>query len=308
MALGLVDSRGKVMLKSKIPTQVQDGPARILKRLSLEMLRLIALSGVPKSRVRALGVGSPGPLSAAKGLVYETPNLPGWKKVPLVRILARQTGLKVFLENDANCAALGEAAYGAGKGVANVVVLTLGTGVGGGLILNHELYSGPDSTAGELGHFSIDKNGPPCSCGQRGCIELYVSATAMAKRAKGLVAKARKGPLWRLCGGKPARVTAQMAHQALQEGDASAKKTWAEASWALATAVGGYINVFNPDRVILFGSVAMGSDELLEAARRRSRAYPQPLRRAKILRAQLGDDAGLIGAAEHARREMLRGA
>jgi glucokinase len=307
MAAGLVDSRGRIKVRSSIPTLVSEGPAGVLRRMSREILRLIHASGLSKASVKAVGVGSPGPLSAARGMVLETPNLKGWKNVPLARIVAKKVGLKVFLENDANCAALGEATYGAGRGFRNVVVLTLGTGVGGGLILNGELFSGPDTCAGELGHFAIDKQGPLCGCGQRGCLEMFSSATAMARRARSLVRLSRRGPLWSLCGGDLSKISAKMAHDALLLGDRSAAKVWDESSWALATAIGGYINVFNPDRIILFGGVMQGGRELLSAVRKRVHAFPQPLRRARIVRAQLGGDAGLIGAAELAKRSLVAG-
>jgi glucokinase len=309
MVIGVVDASGRVKARSKIPTLAAEGPGRTLKRMSAEILKVAADSGLSKSSIKAVGVGCPGPLSAPKGVVIGPPNLTGWKQVPLVKVVSRQTGMRVFLENDANCAALGEAAHGAGRGFENVVVLTLGTGIGGGLILNGQLYSGPDTMGGELGHFAVDKNGPLCGCGQVGCLEQYASATAIARRARQLLSKARKGPLWRLCGGELGSISAQMVHAALQLKDPVAKIVWDEAGWALGTAVTGYINIFNPDRVILFGGVMSGGKELLAASRHRAPqgAFRQPARRAKIVRAQLGDDAGLVGAAEVAQRSLAAG-
>jgi glucokinase len=308
MSFGIVDAKGKVLTRSKIPTLTVQGPKSVIRRMGDEALRLLKSSGIAKS-VKAVGIGSPGPLSAQKGLVFSTPNLPGWRKVPIAALIHRRLRLPVYLENDANCAALGEASYGAGKGFQNVVVLTLGTGVGGGLIINGELFSGPDTTGGELGHFSINPDGPACGCGQKGCIEQYASATAIARRARELVSKARKGPLWKLCGGDPRAISSRMVHQALLKRDPLARQVWAETGRALGTAVAGYINVFNPDRVILFGGVMQGGKELLAMTRRfgKAGAFPQPAKRAKILSAKLGDDAGLIGAAEMARRSLAVG-
>ncbi|MES2202624.1 MAG: ROK family protein, partial [candidate division FCPU426 bacterium] len=236
--VAVMDASGRLLAKSKSETLASRGPADLIARLAAESLKVSAASGVKPGRIKALGIGSPGPLDAKRGLVLDPPNLPGWRRVPLTRLMARKTGFKVFLDNDANAAALGETVFGAGRGFSEVIAITLGTGVGGGIVLGGKIYSGPDSTAGELGHMSLDPKGPLCNCGQRGCLEQYASATAIARRAAQLVALARRGPLWKLCQGRPALVTGKMAHQALRLGDASAKKTWAEASWALGSAIG----------------------------------------------------------------------
>ncbi len=300
----VADARGRLHARSKIPTDIRRGPKDVLKRMAAQVLEVFRASGLKPSQVLGVGVGSPGPLNAHTGVVLQTPNLVGWKNVPLARILKAATGFKVKLDNDARAAALAEAAYGAGKGCDPVVVLTLGTGVGGGIIVEGKALSGPDTCAGELGHMALDPKGPPCNCGQVGCLEQYASATGIARMAREALSKKRRGPLWKLCGGDLSKVSAKMAHQALLQGDPSSKAAFAKAGWALGTAVAGYINIFNPERVILAGGVMLGGRELLADTTRiaKAKAFPEPARRARIVRASLGDDAGVIGAALIARQ------
>src|SRR5690606_34408516 len=178
------------------------------------------------------GVGSPGPLDPVKGVVLQTPNLRGWRKVPVAATLRRLTGLPTHLENDARCAAWGEFVRGAGRGCRDMALLTLGTGVGGGLILDGKLRLGPDYTAGEFGFLYGDPQGPRANVGLPGSLEAVASATGIARLAQKHLRQRRRGPLWKLCGGQPARVDAAMAHAALKQGDVSARLAWDQAGSA----------------------------------------------------------------------------
>ncbi len=304
MAFGLMQRHGRLLARSKIPTQIQDGPKQTLARMAqaLSALRQQA-KGV---QIKAIGMGCPGPLNAKTGVVIATPNLVGWKNIPVTRIISQVLKLPAFLDNDARCAALGEWVYGAGQGKYDLLTLTLGTGVGGGVIIGGQPLSGVDSTAGELGHYAIDPHGPVCNCGQRGCLEAYASATALAYRSRVAVAKVKRGPLWRLCGGDLSKVTARLAHQALRQGDPAVKAVWQEAGWALGVSVAGLINVFNPQVVALAGGVMNGGQELLNDTRRIAKklAYPTPARRVRIVRSSLNDEAGVLGAGEMAFRRL----
>lgn len=294
------DRRG-VLVHQKVATGVKDGPAAVLKRMAALALKVRALSEVPISHYSALGVGSPGPLDPIRGVVLKTPNLHGWKNVPVASVLRRRTGLPCFLENDARAAAWGEFVRGAGRGCRDMVLLTLGTGVGGGIILDGRLRWGPDFTAGELGFLYGDPKGPSAAFGLPGSLEGSASASGLAKLAQRAVAKRRQGPLWRLCQGKPAQIDAALAHRALKQGDASAKEAWEQAGSALGRAVAGLINSLNMERVVLGGGVMHGGGrELLAIVRRTAKAgsFPQPMRRCKIVAASLGNEAGAIGAAE----------
>jgi glucokinase len=223
--------------------------------------------------------------------------------------LKRLTGLPVRVENDARAAAWGEYVRGAGQGSRDMVMLTLGTGVGGGIILDGALRRGPDFTAGELGFLYGDPQGLRANFGLPGSLEATASATGLAVLAQQALKRRKSGPLWRLCGGKLAKVDAALAHQALLMGDASAKEAWNVAGEALGRGVAGLINALNIERAVLGGGVMQGGGrELLAIVRRTAKAgsFPQPFRRCRIVSAQLGNDAGAVGAAELALAEVAR--
>lgn len=178
---GIVDSQGRIVRSAKNPTHADQGPDAVLEAIASHARDLIHSGGY---KVKAIGMGCPGPLSSRLGIVFETPNLPGWKNIPAQKILEEKLQLPVALSNDANAAAYGEWWVGAGTDVHSMILFTLGTGVGGGLVLNDELYIGPDDTAGELGHMIINFDGPLCGCGNKGCIEAYASATAIRREVK----------------------------------------------------------------------------------------------------------------------------
>jgi glucokinase len=294
-------TRRGVIVSQKTPTLIHSGPAAVLKRMAALALQVRALSELPLRAFSALGVGSPGPLDPERGVVLKTPNLHGWRNVPVAATLKRLTGLPTRVENDARAAAWGEYVRGAGRGCRDMVMLTLGTGVGGGIVLDGVLRRGPDFTAGEVGFTYGDLRGPVANFGSAGSLEGTASATGIGLLARQAVARRRKGPLWELCGGKPAKVDAALAHQALLLGDASAKEAWAYAGTALGRNVAGLINVLNVERVVLGGGVMQGGGrELLAIVRRTAKAgsFPQPFKRCQIIAAQLGNDAGAVGAAE----------
>lgn len=294
-------SRRGVLLRRKVATRAEQGGRAVLARMAAEAAAARALSGLPARAFSALGVGSPGPLDCRRGRVLEAPNLPGLKGLPLAASLGRALGLPVTLDNDARCAAWGEFRLGAGRDCRDMALLTLGTGVGGGIILDGRLRRGPDDSAGELGFLYVDPRGPRANFGLPGSVEAFASATGLARLTRAALGRRRRGALWRLCGGRPASITAAMAHRALLQGDPAARRAWDQAGAALGLAVAGLLNALNLERVVLGGGVmAGGGRELLARVRAvlRRAVYPQPLRRARILAAELGDDAGAVGAAE----------
>lgn len=292
-----------VLVRTKIPSRVEEGPARTLARLAAELKRVRALSGVPARAFAAVGIGAPGPLDHRRGIILSTPNLKGWRNVPIAASLGQAVGLPALLDNDARCAAWAELRLGAGQGSRDLALLTLGTGVGGGLVLDGRLRRGPDGTAGELGFLYLDRalDAPRCNFGLPGSLEALASAPALALAARVALRRARRGPLWRLCQGQPSAVTAAMAHAALRLGDPSAKAAWDQAGRALGLAAASLINALNLERLILGGGVmADGGRELLSRVRGVAKAgsVPQAYRRCRIVAAGLGDDAGALGAAE----------
>ena len=292
-----------VLVRTRIPSRVSDGPALTLRRLGAELKRVRALSEVPWSAYQAVGLGAPGPLDLRGGLILKTPNLKGWNRVPVVRRLRRALGLPVLLENDARCAAWAEFKFGAGQGCRDMALMTLGTGVGGGLVLDGRLRRGPDHTAGELGFLYLDRapDAPRAAFGLPGSLEGLASAPALVRAARTALGRKPGGPLWELCGGRPDSIDAAMLHRALRRGDPHARAAWDQAGRALGLAAASLMNALNLERLILGGGVMDGGgQELLTRARRTARAgaYPQAFRRCPIVAAALGQDAGAIGAAE----------
>ena len=185
LAAGVADRAGKLLVSDRIPTDAMKGPAHAMDRLNEMCRRLIRESGV---KVVAAGMGSVGPLDQATGRIISPVNLPGWGTVPLVQMVHEGLKIPVYLDNDANAAALGEHLFGAGRGVRHMIYLTISTGIGGGVILDGKLYQGANGNAGELGHMSVDYRGRKCGCGNVGCIEQYASGTAIARSRTGIVA------------------------------------------------------------------------------------------------------------------------
>ncbi len=281
--LGLCDERGRIVARTSIPTHAERGPrdtfARVAARIT-QMRRGRAL--------RAACAGVPGPLDAGRSVLYKAINLRGWTRVPVPRLLSRALGVPAFMENDANCAGLGEYAAGAGRGARCMVLYTLGTGVGGGIVIEGKLWAGVNGAAGELGHMTVDPEGPPCGCGQRGCVEAYSSATAVARRYAELSGR----------NGAAARNIFSLARR----GDRCAKQAVGEAARMLGVGVATMLHVLHPDVVVLAGGMAAGHG-LLQSVRAevRRRVFPMYLKGLRIVRGTLGDDAGWIGAARVAR-------
>ena len=281
-------------------TPAAEGPERVIAAIAGEVERVLRAEGVhPRmggGEGTVLAVASPGPLNAALGIVYRAPNLLGWHDVPLGALLEERTGLPVSLLKDANAAALAEHRMGAGRGAGTMIYVTLSTGIGGGLILNGELFEGPDGTAGEIGHMTIDEYGPICNCGNRGCVETKASGTAIARRAAALIAS---GTLH--VEGTRAPSAAQVI-AAAQAGNAEAAALLGEAGRSVGLALVGVIHLFNPEVIVLGGGLIHAGALLLapiQAAIDRH-AISAPRRRVRLALAALGDDAGLWGAAIHA--------
>lgn len=290
---GIVDAAGKVLRRAKFPTDNSAGPARALEIIAAHAREVIA--GDP---VAAVGMGVPGPMSSRLGIVFEAPNLPGWIETPVRDILEGHLGLPVTLNNDANAAAFGEYWTGAGRGAETMILFTLGTGIGGGIVLGGTLYTGPDDTAGELGHMCIDPDGPLCGCGRRGCLEAFASATGIRRYVRERLDAGATTSLhipdgdWDTFGTK-------LLYDAALAGDAFSREVFEYAAMMLGIGAANVINIFNPDRVVYGGAMANAGDLLFEPLIRtaRARAFERPASRALICPAQLGEDAGLVGAA-----------
>lgn len=278
------------------PTRPHEGPAAVVTRIAAMIRASIAQVG--RGRVAGIGIGAPGPLDRRSGTVLETPNL-GWRNVPLCDMVSRELGLPVVLDNDANCAAFGEWWLGAGRGSDRLIGLTLGTGIGGGVVLDGEVYHGASDAAGEVGHMSVDFDGRSCPCGSRGCVEAYASGPAIAARAVEGIAGGARSALEADVRSDPDAVTAEAVCNAAQAGDDYAIRILAETARILAVAVANLINILNPDTIVIGGGVAAAGDLLFEPLRDEvgHRTFRSARGACRIVPGELPATAGIIGAA-----------
>jgi glucokinase len=298
MAAGLVTPEGRLLVQDREPTRAADGPEQAIARLIDLCCRLPVQAGLAQEQVAVAGVCCAGPVDQAAGLVLEPPNLPGWVDLPLAARLRDALGVPVYLENDANAAALGEHRFGAGRGIDNMVYLTISTGIGGGVVIGGRLYAGENGNAGEIGHMTVVYNGRRCGCGNRGCLEAYASGTGIAARAREAVLAGEPSGLLALAGSVEA-ITAETVVDAVREGDRLAGRIWDETVEILGAGVANVINVFNPRRVVLGGGIASLGEMLLDPVRRiaLSRAMRPLAQVAEIVPAELTGHSGLLGAA-----------
>jgi len=295
----------KVTAKEYQLTLAEEGPQSVIKRVLSMIDHLLSLRNLDPPQLDSISIAAAGAIDIEKGLVTLSPNLPGWRDIPLRDMVGEKYGVNTFLINDASAAALGEHYFGAGKGINNLVMLTVGTGIGGGIIINGKLYSGPSGSAGEIGHMTIDVNGPKCSCGNIGCLERLVSGTAVAEEAIRRLSQGEKSSLAEFGGGKIKSITAEKVSLAAQNGDSLALEVISKAATYLGIGLVNLVNIFNPEMIIIGGGLAKVGDLLLEPARRvvRERAFQLSARLVRIVPAQLGDDAAVLGAAIFARQQ-----
>ena len=228
------------------------------------------VAGAELERVAAVGLGAPGPLNCKAGLIFKAPNLPGWDNVPIVRLIEERLHIPTVLENDANAAGYGEWAAGAGKGTRDMIYLTISTGIGGGLIVGGQVYRGRDDGAGEVGHMTVEPDGPFCGCGRRGCWEALCSGTGIAGAMARRLAEGAKSSVLYLAGGDPGAVTSAHVAQAAREGDPEAQGVFDKALFYMALGVTNLIHLLNPEMVVIGGGVAKLGDQLFIPLRRRS--------------------------------------
>ncbi|MGB9856560.1 MAG: ROK family protein [Dictyoglomaceae bacterium] len=290
IALGRFSEDGKLEEKIIFPTNVERGYKKIIEEIIENLKKLKTHDTI------ALGVGCGGPLDSEKGVILSPPNLPGWDNVPLKRDLEDALKIPVFLDNDANCACLGEYYFGAGKGVKNLVYITVSTGIGGGVIIDGKILHGQRDSAGEVGHQTILPDGPLCNCGNRGCLEALASGTAIAKRAEEAVLRGEDTILkeW----SKREKISAKMVRSAYLQGDKIAEKIWKSALEYLGIGIGNVITIVSPERVVLGGGIMNAGEEVLETVKRvvKERVKLVPIDKVEIVLAQLGEDVGIYGA------------
>ena len=262
------------------------------------ILDTIQETGATRKDFVGIGVGAPGPLDREKGLVVVAPNL-GWRDFPLRDRIGSRLNLPATLDNDANCATVGEFWLGAARGARNVIGITIGTGIGGGIIINGELYHGSSDVAGEIGHTTIDVNGRHCKCGNYGCLEAYASGPAIATRAREALAREDNASMMTsMVDGQLDRLTAELVYDAAKKGDGLANEIVRDTARYLGAGIATLLNVINPDVVVVAGGVTRAGDALFGPLNTevRRRAFKPAVQAVRIVPAELPGTAGVIGA------------
>jgi glucokinase len=297
LRVAVADARGRLRTVVRHPTEAARGRQHVINRIIEAVAEALELDGTRPRQVRALGIGLPGPVDPAAGLVISPANLPGFHNVALNRILTRATGIPSFLHHDAHLAALGEHRRGAARGASELIYVTVSTGIGAGLILRGELYAGAHGIAGEIGHIVVQPGGPLCRCGNRGCVEAVASGTGITHAARLAAPQTPGSALHQVKDPTPEDVV-----RAARAGDALANRILESAGTYLGIAMGTLINLFNPQLIVLGGSVLKAGRPLLAPMRRSLNAssWKASRRGLRIVRPALGGDAGLIGAVEFA--------
>jgi len=287
---------GRRLGEDRRTTSAEEGPEVVLERIGVSLETALAKAGVQRGDLAAVGICSPGPCDIDAGVISSAPNLPDWRDVPICRYLEERLGVRACLENDANAAAVGEHVYGAGRGCRHLIYITVSTGIGGGLIIDGRLYRGATGVAGELGHMTIEPDGPVCGCGNRGCLEAFASGTAIAARGEELVAQGGSPLLARLAQ-EQGELTAAIVGQAAEAGDSASRDIIQRAGYYLGVGLASYVNIFNPEVIIIGGGLAKMGELLLGPARAEmeARAMPEALKAVQLKPAELGDYVGVMG-------------
>ena len=293
-------SSGTVLASVRADTPIHQGPPAIIDLIVELVQKVMTESGVTSVSLSAAGIGMPGLVDVERGMVILLPNIPGdWSQIPLGQILSQRLGLSVRLINDARAITLAEWTNGAGQGTDSMACYAIGTGIGGGVVVGGRLHLGSGVAAGELGHQIVELNGLRCNCGGHGCLEMYASGPAIAARGVQAVIQRQSMSIAVLAENDLNRVTASTVFQAAREGDPCARAILEEVGTYIGIAVSNTIHTLNPQRVV-FGGGVMAAGELLMAPIRRTvreHVFLVPVQRVELVMAQLGDNAGLIGAA-----------
>ncbi|MCA9832568.1 MAG: ROK family protein [Thermomicrobiales bacterium] len=292
--VAVLDADGTIDFTARTQTHSEQGPDAVIARIADLIAKVAADANIGADI--PVGVASPGPLNPRTGVVHYTPNLPGWRDVPLVQKLQKLTGRRVALANDGNCAALGEVRFGSAKGCANLVYLALGTGIGGGVVTEGVLIDGKNGLGAEIGHTLVSLDGPRCSCGAIGCLEAFASGWAIQAEAMKVATTADGDRLKELAGEGP--IHAGIVARAAAEGNAAAIAILERAGRALGASIGSFINIFDPEMIVIGGGVATLGEALMGTARKTIPQYSfvDMRKDVPVVYSSLGGETGLYGA------------
>jgi glucokinase len=298
----VANTQGDMLSRDHSITPAKEGQEAVVKSILESVGRALDQARISAPDLTAVGVGAPGLSNPETGILFTSPNLPGWKDVPLRDIIENELGKKTFLINDANAAAVGELYFGAGRGARNFIYITVSTGIGGGIIIDGKICTGSIGTAGELGHMVINDEGPLCNCGNRGCWEALASGTALAREARHEIKNGATTSILQLAGGDLEKINAEVIHEAAQDGDRLATELIARIAYYLGVGLANLINIFNPEVIVIGGGLSNIGDMLLKPAFEEAgrRAFKPAYQAVRFARAELGRNSGVMGAAAFA--------
>lgn len=299
IAAGVVDEDYKIIGTGKVKTGAHRSNDEIADDMAKAARMAIKDAGIDISEITAMGIGSPGSVIPSKGIVATSNNLK-FSNLPLCAMMKERLGVDFYIENDANAAAYGELLAGAGKGCKNFVAITLGTGVGSGIIIDGKIFSGSNNAGGELGHTVIVVDGEACTCGRKGCWETYASATALIRQTKAEMKANKESVMWKLCDGDIDRVNGKTAFDAMRENDESGIKVVNEYLRYVAIGITNVINIFQPEVLCIGGGISKEGDVLTKPITQlvTNERYSKNIEKQTVVKvAALGNDAGIIGAA-----------
>ena len=295
---GVVDDTGRILSKGSAPTLAERSYEWVIRDIADLCFQVAERAETPMEEIQAIGVGVPGICDMKTGVIPFCTNL-GWHEVPFVAELRKYIDKPIFVDNDATVAGLAESVAGVSAGTKSSVFITLGTGIGGGIIIGGRPYSGAHGVGSEIGHMVIKMDGEPCTCGNYGCFERYASATAIIREAKKAMKRNPETLMAKACGGDPETINAKMVIDCAKEGDETAQRVFSEYVRALALGIVSIINCIDPEVIVLGGGVSAAGDFLLDALREalRPHIFFKSMPYADVRLAKLGSDAGIIGAA-----------
>ena len=293
--LGIVSAKGKIVKKITVETKADEGPDSVISQIKYGINVLLHES---KYKINGIGIGAPGIVALKKGTVENPPNFPGWKKINLGRILQKEFKKDVHVENDANAAAIGELIFGAGKSIDSFILITLGTGVGGGIVFNRKIFRGEHGGAGEAGHTTIDYKGEKCNCGSYGCIETYAGNGYLVRRVQKELNKHKNSIIWDLISKKPDNLSPKVIDEAAKKGDPFANSIINDLGIRLGAAFSSMSNLFDITTFIIGGGVAGFGEPLFNTIKETMsvRVITPARPRIKVIPAKLKNDAGIKGA------------
>lgn len=299
IAAGVVDKYGHILKKHKIKTNIQQSFEGLVSDIAHTAWQVVELAGLTMDQISSVGLGTPSLINPETNLLVNANNL-GWRNVPLPEELKKHFSLPLFIRNDADCAALGEVMAGAAKNYDHALMVTLGTGLGGGIIINKQIFNGCDHMGAELGHTKLVFQGVQCTCGKYGCVESYASATALIRQTKEAMEAHPESVMHQLCGGDLSLVDARTPFEAARRGDETGLQVVDRYISYLAAGLSSFIVIFRPQVILIGGGISNEGEFLLEPLNKKLYQYTYAAEEIGVppaIKAQLGNDAGIIGAA-----------